>query len=155
MINAAGIELIKRWESFRAAPYICPAGVWTIGYGTTRLPDGSPVTAQTPPIEETTAVLWLRHDLKWAENWVLRLVQMQINEDMLAALASFVYNLGPGSFKASTLLRKLNKGDYFGAAKEFDRWKYAGGQVLAGLVSRRNDEEALFLSFAGVFERAV
>lgn len=155
MINQAGVDLIKRWESFQAAPYLCPAGVWTIGYGTTRLPDGSPVTRHTPPITEKVAALWLRHDVVWAENWVLRLVRTMLTEDMLAALASFVYNLGPGSFEASTLLRKLNAGDYFGAAKEFDRWKYAGGEVLAGLVSRRNDEEALFLSFAGVQERAV
>jgi GH24 family phage-related lysozyme (muramidase) len=142
--NEAGLVLIRTWEGFRAKPYLCPAGVWTIGYGTTRLPDGKPVTADTPAIDEVTATAWLAAHLKETEAAIMRLVEVPISANQFSALASFVYNVGVGAFAGSTLLKKLNRGDYERAAREFGRWRYARGNVVLGLVRRRAAERALF-----------
>jgi len=73
-------------------------------------------------------------------------VKEPLSDDQTAALADFIYNLGAGNFRSSTLLRKLNAGDYAGAAAEFDKWDYAGGKELAGLLRRREAETTLFTS---------
>ena len=144
--NEAGLAIIRGFEGFEAAPYRCPAGVWTIGYGSTRTPEGAPVTAETGPITEAEAAAWMARDLERYERAVEAYVTVPVNDNQFSALVSFTYNLGSGNLRASTLRQKLNRGDYEGAAGEFPKWRRAGGRVLKGLVRRRAAERALFLS---------
>ena len=97
-------------------------------------------------ISEDEAEALLAADLKTAESGVSRLVSVPLAQNQFDALVSFAYNLGAASLMSSTLLRKLNAGDYNDAADELPRWVYAGGRVLPGLVRRRNAEQRLFLS---------
>lgn len=144
--SSNGIELIKGFEGFRNKPYKCPAGVATIGYGSTYYADGTEVEMDDKPITSTEAESLLRHSLKGYEASVQKLVTVALTQGQFDALVSFVYNLGAGQLKGSTLLKKLNSGDYKGAAAEFDKWTHGGGKVLPGLVKRRAAEKALFLS---------
>ncbi len=143
-INSAALSLIKRFEGLRTTAYLCPAHIPTIGYGHTRTVKREDVGKKK--ITEKEAERLLAEDLKRFEADVSRLVKAQINENQYGALVSFVYNIGPGAFAGSTLLRKLNAGDVQGAAKEFERWNKGGGKVLNGLVARRAAEKDLFLS---------
>lgn len=139
--SQAGIDLIKLFEGFRAEPYLCPAGVATLGYGTT-----AGVTMDTPPVTEDEAEALLALDLRRFERAVSRLCPVPLTQGQFDALVSFSYNLGAGALQSSTLRRKLLRGDYEGAADEFPRWVYAGrARRLAGLVRRRAAERALFL----------
>jgi lysozyme len=142
-IPDAAVEMVKRWEGFRHQAYLCPANVWTVGYGTTRLQGGRPVKAgdTTTKAEAEEA---LRHDLRRFAAAVDRLITVPLAEHERAALISWTYNVGEGALERSTLRRLLNTGDRAGAANEFRRWNQAGGRVLAGLTRRRADEEALF-----------
>lgn len=140
MLNKAGIELIKRWEGFRSDAYLCPAGVWTIGYGFTKnVKKGDKITMQE-------AELRLIKELEIYEACVRKYVKVPLNENELAALTSFAFNLGCGALQKSTLLKKLNANDRKGASKEFIKWSKAGGKVLEGLIKRRLDETDLFLT---------
>lgn len=139
--SAQGMELIKSFEGLRLTAYLDAAGVLTIGYGHT-----GPDVAAGATITAARAEELLRADLAGAEAAVTSAVQVPVTQGQFDALVSLVYNIGAGAFAASTLLRKLNSGDYAGAAQEFDRWIYAGGIVLGGLVSRRNAEQQLFLA---------
>jgi lysozyme len=139
------VELIAKYEGFRAEPYMCPAKIPTIGYGTTWYPHGPRVTMNDKPCTQEQALEWLKHDAQVAEKAVDRLVTVPLKVAQHAALVSFVYNLGAAAFSASTLLLKLNRGDYDGAAGEFMRWTKGGGAVLPGLVKRRAEESALFV----------
>ena len=137
-----GIELIKSFEGCRLAAYKCPAGVLTIGYGHT-----SGVTSgQT--ISQAQAEEYLKADLAKYENAVNEYVTAALNQNQFDALVSFTYNCGAGALKSSTLLKKLNAGDYSGAASEFAKWNKASGKVLAGLTKRRAAEKALFTTAA-------
>lgn len=140
--NTDGLSIIKYCEGLSLYPYRCPAGVWTIGYGHTH-----GITEETAPITEDEAEDILRDDLQGFESSVSHLVQVPVDPDgdMFSALVSFTFNLGPSMLASSTLLRKLNREDYFGAAAEFRKWRLAGGEVLKGLVIRRRMEEDLFL----------
>lgn len=139
-----GIELIKDREGFRGVAYKDTGGVWTVGYGTIKV-DGIPVQeGQTCSLEQ--ACLWLENDVRWAQTAVNKAVKVPLNQNQFDALVSFVYNVGEDAFYKSTLLRKLNAGDYHGAAKEFERWVLDNGKVIPGLVSRRHQEEELFES---------
>ena len=144
--NAAALDIITTFEGFSAAPYRCPAGVWTVGFGATRQSDGAPVTASTPPLDEAGAMALLRHELTRTERAVHYLVRVALNENRFGALVSLVYNIGSGNFRASTLRQKLARGDLQGAAAEFPKWRRAGGRILSGLVRRRRAERALFLA---------
>lgn len=142
-VSAQTLSLIKKWEGFRANAYQDPVGVWTIGYGTTRI-NGKPVTrGMTITQEEAENIL--RQQVATFQKTVVDLVTVPLNANQLSALVSFTYNLGIQAFSTSTMRKKLNAGDYQGAAQEFDRWVYAGGKVLAGLVSRRAEERRLFV----------
>ena len=141
------IALIKRFEGFSATPYLCPAGVWTIGYGTTSI-HGKPVTENTPQIDSLVAEIYLRADIRRFADAVNMLVTVPITQSSFDALVSFAYNVGEIALASSTLLRKLNAGDYIGADKEFDRWVFAGGKRLKGLERRRDAEQALFDEFS-------
>ena len=105
-----GKKLIKSFEGFRAIAYICPAGVPTIGYGTTRI-NGSRVK-EGMKITSDEAEVFLEQDLKVFEDAINHNVLVEINQNQFDALVSFVYNVGIANFKKSTLLKKLNKGDY-------------------------------------------
>jgi lysozyme len=140
-VTQAAVDLVKHFEGLYLEAYLCPAGVPTIGYGHT---DGVRL-GQT--ITEAQAEQLLAADLAEAAADVDRLVKVPLNDDQRGALASFVFNLGPGALASSTLLRKLNLGDATAPA-EFGRWTKArvGGKLvdLPGLVSRRAAEQALF-----------
>lgn len=138
------LELIRRFEGFRSKPYRCPAGVPTIGYGSTRYADGTPVKLTDAPITEAQADDIMRQTLGEYENAVNRYVTVPLSQNEFDALVDFAYNAGAKNLLNSTLLRKLNAGDRKGAAREFDRWVHANGEVLPGLVKRRMAERALF-----------
>nr|WP_257627167.1 lysozyme [Enterobacter roggenkampii] len=140
-----GIALIKQFEGCRLTAYQDSVGVWTIGYGWTKPVDGKPIRAGMT-IKQETAERLLKTGLVSYENEVSRLVKVDLTQGQFDALVSFTYNLGARSLSTSTLLRKLNAGDYAGAADEFLRWNKAGGKVLNGLTRRREAERALFLS---------
>lgn len=139
-----GLDLIKQFEGLKLDAYRCPAGLWTIGYGTTRLPNGQPVTEGMMITQERAEKL-LQHDLVEFERQVNRLVTARITQPMFDALVSFAYNVGAGNLSASTLLRLLNEGHFDGAAREFLRWNRANGKQLHGLTRRRQAEQQLFM----------
>lgn len=139
------VRMAEEFEGFSATPYRDSAGVWTIGYGSTHDQLGHPVTAHTPAITRAIAEGLMRRDLTRAVTEVSKDVRVPLTEEERAALIDLIYNIGSGAFAGSTLLRKLNAGDYDGAADQFARWNQAGGHVLAGLVRRRATERAEFL----------
>ena len=133
-------ESIKEFEGFRSEPYLDTGGVLTIGYGRTHNIVQNEVT--TPEKEK----LWTLNYLNNLKNRVNQLVSVSLTDFELDALTHFVYNIGTGNFKNSTLLRKLNQNDKIGAANEFPRWnKDAKRNVLPGLVRRREHERNHFL----------
>jgi len=140
-----GIALIKEFEGCKLTAYQDSVGVWTIGYGWTQPVDGKPIRAGMT-IKQETAERLLKTGLVSYESDVSRLVKVGMTQGQFDALVSFTYNLGARSLSTSTLLRKLNAGDYTGAAAEFMSWNKAGGKVLNGLTRRREAERALFLS---------
>ncbi|AOP86667.1 muraminidase [Enterobacter kobei] len=140
-----GIALIKEFEGCKLTAYQDSVGVWTIGFGWTQPVDGKPIRAGMT-IKQETAERLLKTGLVSYESDVSRLVKAGLTQGQFDALVSFTYNLGARSLSTSTLLRKLNSGDYAGAADEFPRWNKAGGKVLNGLTRRREAERALFLS---------
>lgn len=140
-----GIALIKQFEGCKLTAYQDSVGVWTIGYGWTQPVDGKPIRAEMT-IKQQTAERLLKTGLVSYESDVSRLVKVGLTQGQFDALVSFTYNLGARSLSTSTLLRKLNAGDYAGAADEYLRWNKAGGKVLNGLTRRREAERALFLS---------
>lgn len=142
--GSKGIDLIKSFEGLKLNAYICPAGIPTIGYGTTRV-NSQPVQMGSV-ITESQAVDYLKADLQQFESAVNGAVKVPVTQNQFDALVSFTYNLGAGNLRSSTLLKKLNAGDYAGAADEFPKWNKAGGKELAGLTRRRNAERDLFLS---------
>lgn len=137
----AGIALIKRFEGCRLKAYKCPAGVWTVGYGST-----GPDVREGVVVSAARAEELLREDLRRFEAGVARLVTIPLLSNQHAALVCFAYNVGLGNLCESTLLKKLNRGDYRGAADEFLKWTKAGGRELPGLVKRRAAERELFLA---------
>ena len=141
---ATAIDLIKKWEGFRAKAYLDPIGIPTIGYGTIRWPDGPPVKLGDTITEERASALLEKHIEKEILPKLNDALAFEINDNQYNALVSFAYNLGIGALVKSTLMRKLNQGNFEGASKEFDRWVYAGGTKLKGLVRRRSEERALF-----------
>ncbi|MCM6990319.1 lysozyme [Enterobacter hormaechei] len=140
-----GIALIKQFEGCKLTAYQDSVGIWTIGYGWTQPVDGKPIRAGMT-IKQETAERLLKTGLVSYESDVSRLVKVGVTQGQFDSLVSFTYNLGARSLSTSTLLRKLNAGDYAGAADEFLRWNKAGGKVLNGLTRRREAERALFLS---------
>jgi lysozyme len=143
--NAAGLSLIRQAEGLRLRAYLCPAGVWTIGIGTTVYPDGRKVQ-RGDKCTEQQADRYLAHDLQEFERAVAAMVTVPLTGNQFASLVSLAYNVGIGALRGSTLLRLLNAGDYAGAANQFPRWNRGGGRVLPGLVKRRAAERDLFLT---------
>lgn len=140
------VALIKKYEGFRSTPYLCPANVPTIGYGTTVYPDGRKVSLTDKPVREAQAELFLEHEVAKCAQAIRSLIKVPVTDNQRAALISFAYNVGVGALKSSTLLKMLNAGDTHGAAQQFKRWTRGGGKVLNGLVRRREEEMELFLT---------
>jgi lysozyme len=136
---AEGIELIKEAERFSSKPYL-DAGKYSIGYGHQIKPE-----EKYRLVDESQAESLLRNDIREAESAVSRSVNVPLNQNQYGALVCLAYNIGSGNFRKSTLLKKLNSGNYSGAASEFQRWNRSGGKVLKGLQIRREKERALFL----------
>lgn len=142
-IHHEAVALVKKFEGLYLTGYLCPAGVPTIGYGHT----GKGVKVGMR-IDEAQAEDWLETDLEDAAAAVDRLVRVPLNERQRGALASFTFNVGAGAFGKSTLLRRLNAGEYDAVPSELARWNRGGGRVLPGLVKRRATEGALWLGGA-------
>ncbi|KVP19182.1 lysozyme [Burkholderia ubonensis] len=137
-----GIELIKHFEGLRLARYLDAVGKPTIGYGHLILPH----ERFTRPLTPAEADALLRQDLRSAELSLRKLLRVPVTQQQFDALMSFVFNLGSGRLRSSTLLRYLNAGAPVRAADQFLVWNKAGGRPLAGLTRRRQAERALFLS---------
>lgn len=133
-----GIDLIKQFEGLRLEAYDDGVGIQTIGYGHTKgVTRGMKITA-------AQAIDFLREDLRNAETEIERSVSVDLCQHQFDALASLIFNIGGRAFRDSTLRKKLNAGDQKGAAAEFDRWVFAGGKKLTGLIRRRAAERKLF-----------
>ena len=151
------IEMIKHHEGVRTKPYQCPALLWTVGVGHVidpmhgrlkleerrglPIPDGWNRVLSMGEVNDI-----LKADLARFEQGVSRLCPGPLTQGQFDALVSFSFNVGLGNLQKSTIRMKVNRGDMEGAAEGFLDWTKAGGKVLKGLVSRRNDERALFLS---------
>ena len=142
--SANCIALIKRFEGFSAKPYLCPSGVQTIGFGSTRYVDGSYVHLNDIEIDEKQATAIMLTTLKSYASDVSRYVKVKINQNQFDALVDFAYNCGSKNLLNSTLLRKINEGNFVGAAFEFGKWVRGNNIVLQGLVNRRYAEKQLF-----------
>lgn len=137
-VSASGRAMIASHEGLRLKAYLCPANVWTIGYGHT----GKDVTPNLTITKEVADHL-LAKDLRRFEAAVNDLCKVT-TQNQFDALVSFAFNLGENALEESTLRRKHNDGDYAGAKAEFGRWVNAGGKKLAGLVNRRAEEAELY-----------
>jgi len=134
-----GIDLTKQFESCRLVAFKpTPSDPWTLGWGHTLGVEEGMTCSQGQ------ADQWLLDDVADAENAVNRLVKIGLTQEEFDALVDFTFNVGVNAFQHSTLLAKLNENDVQGAADEFEKWDMAGGQVVAGLLRRRNAERALF-----------
>lgn len=136
-------DFIKEHEGFRLKAYQDSGGVWTVGYGSIRGLDGKPIKkGQEITAEEAQELL--DRDADSAVRAVERHVKVPLTDEQRAALVSFAYNVGNEALRTSTLLKKLNSGDYEGAAREFPRWNKVKKKVIPGLTNRRRAEAALF-----------
>ena len=138
IISKNGLDLIKQFESLQLKAYKCSANVWTIGYGHTKN------VKEGDRISQDQANCFLMQDLYSVERVIVHLVKVKLNQNQFDALCSLIFNIGISAFKKSTLLAKLNNGDYIGAAEQFRRWNKVNNVVMAGLVRRRQAEEDLF-----------
>jgi len=145
-INKATYDLVKKWEGYYDKAYLCPAGVWTIGWGhTSNVKKGDTCTVKQ-------AEKWLQEDLEDSANYVSRYIQVPLNDNQFGALVSACFNIGPKIVNpsSSTLARKLNEGDYDAVPGQLGRWSKAkdpetGKMVtLKGLSNRRKDEGVLW-----------
>jgi len=156
-VSEKSIKVIKHHEGVRTTPYQCPALLWTIGVGHVI----DPTHARVPLAERKSLPIpdgWnrkismeevddiLRKDLATFERGVERFCPVQLTQGQFDALVSFSFNVGLGTLQRSTLRQKVLRGDMEGAAEEFLKYTIGGGKVLKGLVNRRNDERAMFLS---------
>ena len=166
-LSKAGEDLMHKYEGFRSRPYLCPAHIWTIGYGhvlyqdqirlpVVRVPDKPTQTIRKEyPLRPEDSRVWtkteidelFRADVATFERGVLRLIPGCVGrQGSFDALVSFAFNAGLGNLQRSTIRMKANRGDWEGAAEAFMAWTKGGGKVLPGLVQRREAEKALFLS---------
>jgi len=166
-LSKAGADLMHRFEGCRNKPYLCPAHIWTIGYGHVlyqeqiKLPmarvEGKEVAMirKEMPLKPEDNRVWSKEEIEKLfaddvasfERGVLRLVPgVAGRQGAFDALVSISFNFGLGNLQRSTIRMKANRGDWEGAAQAFMAWTKGGGKVLPGLVKRREAEIALFLS---------
>lgn len=136
-------RLCVKFEGIRLKPYLCPAGIATIGIGNTTYEDGRPVTLKDPPITPARAAQLLDHTLRRV--YVPGTLKQcpGLRNEPLGAIADFAYNLGVTRLAGSTLKRRINAGDWEGAKRELAKWVRGGGRKLPGLVARRAAESGL------------
>lgn len=146
-ISDVGVSLIKKFEGFSPDPYLCPAGIWTIGYGHVM---NHQERAAHMHINVEKAHELLLGDVRISERCISNSVLIDLEWFQFDALVSFVYNVGVGAFKRSTMLKLLNQNNIFASAAQFDRWIYANGVILRGLLHRRAAERALFENNAAI-----
>lgn len=147
-VSDKSIELIKRFEGCSLSAYPDPGtggAPWTIGYGWTGNVDGKPVRPGMK-IDQATADRLLRTGIVSYDQAVNKMLKVKVTQNQYDALVSLAYNIGTRALSTSTLMRKLNSGDYSGAADEFLRWNKSGGKVMPGLTNRRKAEREVFLS---------
>lgn len=142
-IAPSGVALIKRFEGCRLSAYLCPAGVWTIGYGHTSAA-GAPVVTPSLTITLQEAEDILRCDLVKYEGGVNKFVKVPLTSNQFDALVSFAFNCGLGALAKSTLLKRVNAGEFDRVPAELMKWTKANGRSLPGLVARRRAECALW-----------
>lgn len=156
-VSPKAIAMIKHHEGVRVNPYRCPAKLWTVGVGHVMFPEQGKLKIEDrdafiPPadalrkytMEEVDGIL--RNDLDRFERGVEKFCPVPLTQGMFDGLVSFSFNVGLGTLQRSTLRQKVLRGDKEGAAEELLKYCMAGGKVLKGLLNRRNDERALFLS---------
>ena len=137
-ISQEGLALIKKFEGCELEAYKCAAGVWTIGYGSTKnVKEGDTITQED-------ADKLLAHEMNEYESYIHDMVTVDLKQHQFDALVSWVFNLGPTNLAASTLLKVLNKGEYDEVPTQIKRWNKAGGKVLQGLIRRREAEALHF-----------
>ena len=137
-ISKEGIALIKKFEGIELEAYQDSVGVWTIGYGHTKgVKEGDNISLKQ-------AEAMLEEELEEYEGYINNMVKVRLEQNQFDALVAWVYNLGPTNLAQSTLLKVLNKAIYEEVPYEIRRWNKAGGQVLNGLVRRRDAEALLF-----------
>lgn len=141
-LSTNGLNLIKKFEGCRLTAYkpVSSERYYTIGYG-----HYSASIYKGQQISQATAEQFLKNDVEAFANGVSKMVKVAINQNQFDALVSFAYNLGLTNLETSTLLKFVNQKKFANAADEFDKWIYSNGKVLAGLVTRRAAEKALFL----------
>ena len=139
-ISLEGLALIKKFEGCKLEAYYCSGGVLTIGYGHT----GG--VKETDVITQEEAEKLLKGDVLKFEQYVSDNVKVELDQSQFDALVAWTFNLGPGNLKESTMLKKLNNGEYESIPFEMRRWNKAGGKTLDGLIRRRNAEALLFQS---------
>ena len=163
-LSKVGADLMHKYEGYRNRPYLCPAHIWTIGYGHVlyqeqiRLPmmrtkDDIPMIRKEMPLKQEDSRVWTKKetddlfaaDVASFERGVLRLVPSSAgSQGRFDALVSFAFNVGLGNLQRSTIRIKANRGEWEAAADGFLLWNKGGGKVLAGLVRRRADEAHLY-----------
>lgn len=157
-INKATIDLVKHWEGFRANAYLCPAGVWTVGYGTTSQAGIGVKVGPGVTVTREQAETYLRQSLEKFAAKIRPAITAHINENEFGAFLSLAYNIGVGAFLGSSALRHFNARDKARAAAAIKLWNKATvngkRQVLKGLVDRREDEVRLFMAPVDVNETA-
>jgi len=142
-------------KTVKLDPYLDPVGIWTIGWGHAMRDaegnflrgekDRQAATDMYPTgITKREAFVLLRDDIRSVVVGIRRAVTSKLNENQMAALISFTFNVGIGNLKSSTLLKHVNQSEFGLAAKEFAKWNKSGGKVLKGLVRRRKAEAELF-----------
>lgn len=144
-LSDSGMKLLEQFEGLRLESYLDSAGIATIGWGSIKYPNGNKVKLGDK-ITKDQAKEYKLHDLKEFKSTVNTSVKVPLTQNQYDALVSLSYNIGSGAFKNSTLLKKLNIGDYKGAAEQFLAWNKAGGKKVQGLVNRREAERKLFLA---------
>lgn len=144
-ISEKGIELIKRYETLRLTAYLCPAGVPTVGWGTTIYPNGSRVKLGDV-ISKDYAQSCFEHDIKRFVYKVDAFTTDKVNQNQFDALVSFAYNVGDTNLKKSTLLKLVNENpkDFVRIRAQFLKWCYADGVKFDGLIERRAREANLY-----------
>lgn len=138
--SAACIDCIKKSEGLRLKAYLCPAGVWTVGYGSTG-----------PGITRSTVWTIAQADARFVEDVIAFAAQVEkwlagapTTQGQFDAMVSLAYNIGINAFRNSTLLKLHRANDFAGAARQFARWNKAGGRILPGLVRRRATEALMY-----------
>ena len=138
-------KIIKKWEGFMPEAYLCPGGVPTIGFGSTRYENGDKVSMDDCDIDRKRGEEILLHYIKEVADQVRSVLKHKLSDNQEAALISFTYNLGIGNLKRSTLLLLINSGPMNqNIPREIKRWNKTGGKVLAGLTARREEEANLW-----------